>query len=210
MSRLFNLMAAGVVAAAAGCGGSANASTVFDFSYQFVESGVNVQQVTGSFSGSGPISDITNIANISMKLDGVAVAGTFNAFSYTPGGNGPNCGTTNCFTLGGALVSNDTSIENFVFSTATNTTDLPTSTYFYIIQPWFNSSPPPSSDTVATQFAFGGDPNTYIDHYNGQFIPENFSISAVPEPSTWAMMILGFAAIGFLAYRRRDTALRVA
>ena len=27
--------------------------------------------------------------------------------------------------------------------------------------------------------------------------------SAVPEPSTWAMMILGFAGIGFLAYRRK-------
>lgn len=25
----------------------------------------------------------------------------------------------------------------------------------------------------------------------------------VPEPSTWAMMILGFACLGFLAYRRR-------
>lgn len=28
--------------------------------------------------------------------------------------------------------------------------------------------------------------------------------SAIPEPSTWAMMILGFAGIGFLAYRRKD------
>jgi hypothetical protein len=28
--------------------------------------------------------------------------------------------------------------------------------------------------------------------------------SGVPEPSTWAMMILGFAGIGFLAYRRRN------
>jgi hypothetical protein len=27
---------------------------------------------------------------------------------------------------------------------------------------------------------------------------------AVPEPSTWAMMILGFAGVGFMAYRRRD------
>ena len=27
--------------------------------------------------------------------------------------------------------------------------------------------------------------------------------SAVPEPSTWAMMILGFAGIGFMAYRRK-------
>jgi CHRD domain/PEP-CTERM motif len=28
-------------------------------------------------------------------------------------------------------------------------------------------------------------------------------LTAVPEPSTWAMMILGFAGIGFLGYRRR-------
>ncbi|MFC4921866.1 MULTISPECIES: PEPxxWA-CTERM sorting domain-containing protein [Bradyrhizobium] len=27
---------------------------------------------------------------------------------------------------------------------------------------------------------------------------------AVPEASTWAMMILGFAAVGFMAYRRKD------
>jgi len=30
--------------------------------------------------------------------------------------------------------------------------------------------------------------------------------SPVPEPSTWAMMILGFAGIGFIAYRRKQTA----
>jgi PEP-CTERM motif len=28
--------------------------------------------------------------------------------------------------------------------------------------------------------------------------------SAVPEPSTWAMMILGFAGLGYMAYRRRQ------
>ncbi len=28
--------------------------------------------------------------------------------------------------------------------------------------------------------------------------------SAVPEPSTWAMMILGFAGLGFMAYRRKQ------
>ena len=27
---------------------------------------------------------------------------------------------------------------------------------------------------------------------------------AVPEPSTWAMMILGFAGVGFVAYRRKS------
>jgi hypothetical protein len=27
-------------------------------------------------------------------------------------------------------------------------------------------------------------------------------VQAVPEPSTWAMMFLGFAGLGFLSYRR--------
>ena len=29
--------------------------------------------------------------------------------------------------------------------------------------------------------------------------------SAVPEPSTWAMMILGFFGLGFMAYRKKGT-----
>jgi PEP-CTERM motif len=28
------------------------------------------------------------------------------------------------------------------------------------------------------------------------------AVSAVPEPSTWAMMLIGFAGLGFVAYRR--------
>ena len=36
-------------------------------------------------------------------------------------------------------------------------------------------------------------------------ILDNVSIaSAVPEPSTWMMMVLGFAGVGFAAYRRRN------
>ena len=30
------------------------------------------------------------------------------------------------------------------------------------------------------------------------------SVKPVPEPSTWAMMILGFFAVGFTAYRRKS------
>lgn len=29
-------------------------------------------------------------------------------------------------------------------------------------------------------------------------------VAAVPEPSTWAMMILGFCGVGFMAYRRKS------
>ena len=37
----------------------------------------------------------------------------------------------------------------------------------------------------------------------------SINVSAVPEPSTWAMMIFGFFAIGFMAYRKK-AALRFA
>ena len=31
-------------------------------------------------------------------------------------------------------------------------------------------------------------------------------VSAVPEPSTWAMLLLGFAGVGFVAFRRKPLA----
>jgi PEP-CTERM motif-containing protein len=46
------------------------------------------------------------------------------------------------------------------------------------------------------------DPATGMN--SGQPISGVLTISAVPEPSTWAMLILGFAGVGFMAYRRRN------
>ena len=55
---------------------------------------------------------------------------------------------------------------------------------------------------VAAQMGFCLTPCT-TDH--GPFVSTGFAAAtpAVPEPSTWAMMILGFAGVGLLAYRRR-------
>jgi len=36
------------------------------------------------------------------------------------------------------------------------------------------------------------------------------NVAAVPEPSTWAMLMLGFAGVGFMAYRRKSVAALVA
>jgi uncharacterized protein (TIGR03118 family) len=49
----------------------------------------------------------------------------------------------------------------------------------------------------------GGDPNTlyFTDGINGEKDGLFGAINAVPEPSTWAMMILGFCGVGFMAYR---------
>jgi PEP-CTERM motif len=64
-------------------------------------------------------------------------------------------------------------------------------------------------------FLIGASPITLTGHsgaltvgywdtiYADNFGSQTLSISAVPEPSTWAMMILGFMGVGFMAYRRK-------
>ncbi len=54
--------------------------------------------------------------------------------------------------------------------------------------------------SVPTQLHFGTSDGNFSDN-SGSF---SITVSAVPEASTWAMMILGFAGIGFMAYRRRN------
>ena len=53
----------------------------------------------------------------------------------------------------------------------------------------------------------GGPSTATANCCNGVFPSNSFQIlgvAAVPEPSTWAMTILGFAGIGFIAYRRKS------
>jgi hypothetical protein len=42
------------------------------------------------------------------------------------------------------------------------------------------------------------------------FVPATVVTPGVPEPSTWAMMILGFAGVGFMAYRRKSNPASIA
>jgi hypothetical protein len=35
-------------------------------------------------------------------------------------------------------------------------------------------------------------------------INAEIGVAGVPEPSTWAMLLLGFAGIGLMAYRRKS------
>jgi hypothetical protein len=49
----------------------------------------------------------------------------------------------------------------------------------------------------------------FFDSGNGVVSYDTFTAAiapAVPEPSTWAMMILGFCGLGFMAYRRKSGA----
>jgi hypothetical protein len=69
------------------------------------------------------------------------------------------------------------------------------------------------SKVVFSENNFGGgyeSDNHTVGHYAtmGQGTKVNLtqSVSGVPEPSTWAMMGLGFAGLGFLGYRRNKAA----
>jgi hypothetical protein len=77
----------------------------------------------------------------------------------------------------------------------------------------FLATPFPSDTHLATGFNLWGNGNNSFTGYvetpsQGSQIDNGsatFSVSAVPEPSTWAMMILGFLGVGFVAYRRKAT-----
>lgn len=58
-----------------------------------------------------------------------------------------------------------------------------TGSYYYILDIWDQTNPDGAS-------------------FSESII--NLSITAVPEPSTWAMLILGFASIGAMTYRRKS------
>jgi hypothetical protein len=47
------------------------------------------------------------------------------------------------------------------------------------------------------------DSGLYAD-FSTSISADTAQTAAVPEPSTWAMMILGFAGVGFMAYRRKS------
>jgi PEP-CTERM motif len=51
---------------------------------------------------------------------------------------------------------------------------------------------------------FFGNTTGYYNDNKGSFTVDVNLNSAVPEPSTWAMLILGFAGLGFMAYRRKS------
>jgi hypothetical protein len=85
----------------------------------------------------------------------------------------------------------------FVIQYSTAATDTPTITslntpFSYV-----------GSYTSSGVFTIGGD--------SLNFNTNAASVAAVPEPSTWAMLILGFCGLGFTAHRRKDKlALRAA
>jgi hypothetical protein len=204
---VFRLLAKalGALAIIAGSNGIANA-TVYDFSYKVGlpdPGNPNVNPlyvgsvISGSFIGTqiGAGPDVSIGSVISVSFNSNPLSGPLSAWQYTA--PGAQCST--CWALGGAVASFNPLNNNFLFIDSNLPGFTGYTNYFYVA-PWPNGG----GNTVATQFLSG--PTGFVHLYNGEYVAASWTLSAVPEPSTWAMMLLGFAGIGFMAYRRKNKA----
>jgi hypothetical protein len=145
------------------------------------------------FAISGPVSDQTASVNV------IANGSLFSS--------GPTMQSTDFLRVAGATIVNATSIggNNGTFTTPATVSGL-SYNFDYLIE--MNATAIAHPSGTATAFL---DPFLFLDP---NLVALGYSIitsdgignslaSAVPEPSTWAMMILGFAGIGFMAYRRK-------
>lgn len=70
-------------------------------------------------------------------------------------------------------------------------------------------TPPNGNQSFAEYVAFATSGGEFItslqfESTSNAFEVSNFAVSGVPEPGTWAMMVIGFLGVGFLAYRRKS------
>jgi hypothetical protein len=125
--------------------------------------------------------------------------GLTQSFSIGNGGNAPEtfslttspyyAGTyTPSFTYNGEYVENGYLALVSGFYMDANFVSHYTYTYIYTTQ-FYNSTGSGSASLLVTDSALPGVPGV---------------TPGVPEPSTWAMMLLGFAGVGFMAYRRKS------
>lgn len=144
-------------------------------------------------SGSGALLDPNQGINSSIAI-ALITAGS------SPGGVGPIGNSYGHFASGG----------DQIFDNAFNTANLANPLTGDGLE--FLATPFPNATNLATGFNLwgngGGSFTGYVETphnliYQVDAGTATFSVAAVPEPSTWAMMILGFFGVGFIAYRRK-------
>jgi hypothetical protein len=187
-SRL--LRTAVLAMALCGWGLAARADLVYDVTGTFgtttYTGPLNGGTFSGTFDATLPANSSESITTYTIAL--ISASGLTLADLTGAGGAGSvgpesasNCGGVSC--------------DVFLFPNGATFLELTTSAGFAggAVNP-FNLSLPPTNS-----FA-GFDGNTA----SADSIVTSGSITAVPEPATWAMMILGLAGLGFMTYRRKS------
>jgi hypothetical protein len=158
-------------------------------------------------TGTGQISSGQTISDVEFTISGLGTVGTF-----TQAGTLVNVSTGGGETFPGGFPTHWTDV---ISGDTVHLTTLSGGKPFDLI---VGSNPAanngfdqfnPYIDQVAnfTLACSGCSVGDTISNVSISFGTEGFSVpttvAAIPEPSTWAMMILGFFGLGFVAYRRR-------
>jgi PEP-CTERM motif len=131
----------------------------------------------GTASGSG-----------TLTFDSALIAGNPNAVI-----SGPNAGVTATITFGSDTFDLTNSFTSLDFQSGKP----------YSLEANMSLSNSSSLNAGGGGFVYATLGNTQFGIGSENFTLEA-SVAPVPEPSTWAMMILGFCGLGFMAYRRKQ------
>ncbi|MBV6319664.1 PEPxxWA-CTERM sorting domain-containing protein [Duganella violaceipulchra] len=180
MNKIIRLLAcAGLLAASA----AAQAAS-YQFSYHFLDGEV----LSGSFDGNANGNLITDLSNISISVNGAAFGGGTHFYSF---------GVDGSYVDGAGLASFDGKANQFLFVNADVIHGgVPTHS---LVSGAFNGS---QTDALGFYDAIAG--VGYGEGDGGDpYAAARWSVTAVPEPATYAMLLGGLALTGALARRRK-------
>lgn len=163
--------------------GHTQSGTLVNFTGTTVDSAHIIRAVGGQAEVEGALNAATKNPNDTLLLSSLnfgLASGTFNNLEFNVHG-----GTATSINF--AVTDNANQVFNFSNS-------LGNGENFF----GFQGIQGESIKSISLTFAGGG-----VDDVRQIRLDETIN-TAVPEPTTWAMMILGFAGVGFLAYRRRS------
>ena len=200
--RTTKLASAAILALAALCAPSAQAAYVITFQQvgsDVVETGGGSLDLTDLDVGAFGIPRDASVD----PLQGRVFSGVFNGANTSVGGFEPEL----IVGFGTKFTTNASSTSGGPIGFASGVADL---TYLIFPAGYVSGAPLSDSSTYldATISSLGLTPGDHVWNWGSGEHADTFTIdvvaSPVPEPSTWAMMLFGFAGLGYAAVRRKS------
>jgi hypothetical protein len=183
-----------------------------------ISNGGNVLHMSGSNASTLTAIDFNDKQVTTTNVPIVVDVGEITWVNRASQGTDQNFNVTYTFTMNltspsGSFNPNNSKTDSQAFTfNVQQPTNPPGDTVLLVNSLLANLGPFTFSDGVTVngfQFVEVGD-GTYLNGAwnnpeggTSHLILEATFASAVPEPTTWAMMVLGFAGVGFMAYRKR-------